>query len=247
MKLGILRTGTPPDGLVAAHGTYPDMFERLLGPQTYTYRTWAVDAGEWPDGPGSADAYLITGSSAGVYDPEPWIPELIGFLQGVRGKVPLLGVCFGHQVMAEAFGGKVVKSPKGWGIGAHDYEVTGRQPWMEPVAAIRLPASHQDQVVDKPAAAEVIAASDFTPFGALAYPDDRAASIQLHPEFEPAYAIDLIEARRERASPTTRPTPASPAIRPPTTAPGSADGCDGSSKPPDRPATAKPRCGLSTA
>ncbi len=196
MKLGILRTGAPPDGLVAAHGTYPDMFQRLLGEDGHAYRTYAVDAGEWPERLEDADAYLITGSSSGVYDPEPWIPQLIDFLRGARGQVPLLGVCFGHQVMAEAFGGKVIKSPKGWGVGAHDYAVAAREPWMEDVAALRLPASHQDQVVEKPPAAMVIAASDFTPFGALAYPDDRAASIQLHPEFEPAYAIDLIEARR---------------------------------------------------
>lgn len=98
--------------------------------------------------------------------------------------------------MAEAFGGKVIKSPKGWGIGEQTYGLLRREPWMEAAQEIRLPGSHQDQVVEAPPGAEVVAASDFSPFGALAYRDQPAISLQLHPEFEPAYAVALIEARR---------------------------------------------------
>lgn len=90
----------------------------------------------------------------------------------------------------------MIKSPKGWAIGEQRYRVLSREPWMEDVAEIRLPGSHQDQVVELPPGAEVIAASDFTPFGALAWRDQPAISMQLHPEFEPAYAKALIEARR---------------------------------------------------
>ncbi len=105
-------------------------------------------------------------------------------------------MCFGHQLMAQAFGGKVIKSPKGWGLGEQDYEVLVREPWMDGAAAIRLPGSHQDQVVELPPGAEVWAANDFAPMGALVWPGQRAISIQLHPEFEPAYASALIENRR---------------------------------------------------
>jgi GMP synthase-like glutamine amidotransferase len=90
----------------------------------------------------------------------------------------------------------VIKSPKGWGVGEHDYAILRREPWMDSDAPIRLPASHQDQVVEKPPGAEVWAASDFTPFAGLAWPGERAISLQPHPEFEPAYASALIEARR---------------------------------------------------
>ena len=99
--------------------------------------------------------------------------------------------------MAQAFGGQVIKSPKGWGVGEHEYRIVTREPWMDSDAPIRLPASHQDQVVSLPLGAQVFAASDFTPFAGLAWPGERAISIQPHPEFEPAYAIDLIEHRRD--------------------------------------------------
>jgi GMP synthase-like glutamine amidotransferase len=173
------------------------MFQRLLG-EDYDYRTWNVAEGELPPGPEAADAFLVTGSPAGVYDDLPWIEPLEGFLRAASGRAALVGVCFGHQVMAEAFGGRVEKSPKGWGLGLQTYAVTERRPWMDGEDAIAVPGSHQDQVVEPPAGARVVAASDFTPFGALAYDGRRAISLQLHPEFEPEFAAALIEQRRAR-------------------------------------------------
>jgi GMP synthase-like glutamine amidotransferase len=196
LKLGILKTGRPPSKCIPEFGTYPDMFIRLLGPEAYDYRVFAVDEGELPTAPTACDAYLITGASAGVYDPLPWIAEAETFLRAARGKAALVGVCFGHQLMAQAFGGKVIKSPKGWGLGEQDYRVLIREPWMDEASAIRLPGSHQDQVVELPPGAKVWAANDFTPMGSLVWPGERAISIQLHPEFEPAYASALIENRR---------------------------------------------------
>ena len=195
MRLGILKTGAPPKG-VDRFGSYPDMFRRLLGEDAYDYAEFAADEGALPARPEACDAYLVTGSSSGVYDGTPWIGELMDFLNAAKGRAALVGICFGHQVMAQAFGGQVIKSPKGWGVGELTYDVLRREPWMEDVAQIRLPGSHQDQVVEKPPSAEVIAASDFCPFGALAYRDQPAISFQLHPEFEPDYAIALIENRR---------------------------------------------------
>lgn len=196
MKLGILKTGRPPRPALAQFGTYPEMFMRLLGQEAYAWRVYAADEGEYPAAPEDCDAYIVTGSSAGVYDSDPWIGRLLDFLRAARGRAKLVGVCFGHQAMAQAFGGEVRKSPKGWGIGQHEYQVLSREPWMDAAGAIRLPASHQDQVVAAPPNAEVIAASAFTPIGVLAWRDQPAISIQLHPEFEPAYATALIEARR---------------------------------------------------
>ena len=196
MKLGILKTGRPPSSAIPQFGTYPDMFKRLLGEDAYDYSVFAVDEGELPASVTACDAYLVTGASAGVYDPLPWIGELKGFLNAAKGQAALVGICFGHQVMAEAFGGKVIKSPKGWGLGEQEYRVLKREPWMDDAPSFRLPGSHQDQVVELPLGAEVVAANDFSPMGALAWRDQPAISIQLHPEFEPAYASALIENRR---------------------------------------------------
>jgi GMP synthase-like glutamine amidotransferase len=197
VRLGILKTGAPPRAL-ARFGSYPDMFRRLLGDADFDYRVFAVDEGVLPPEPEACQAYLVTGSSAGAYDPLPWIAALKDFLNQARGRAALVGVCFGHQVMAEAFGGRVVKSPKGWGLGEHTYEIVRPEPWMDGADQIRLPASHQDQVVEPPPGSDVVAGSAFTPIGALAWRDQPAISLQLHPEFEPAYAIALLEARRGR-------------------------------------------------
>jgi len=196
LKIGILETGAPPPDLATRFGDYGVMFEHLLGEADFEWVHFNVQAGELPPTPVACDGYLITGSSAGVYDPVPWIGATERFLRDAKGEAALVGVCFGHQLMAQAFGGKVIKSPKGWGVGLHRYEVFHRRPWMDAAATIAAPASHQDQVIEAPPATTVLAGSDFTPFGMLAWDDQPALSIQLHPEFDPAYARALIEARR---------------------------------------------------
>jgi GMP synthase-like glutamine amidotransferase len=107
----------------------------------------------------------------------------------------MVGVCFGHQIMAEALGGRVVQSDKGWGAGLHRYEVVRREPWMDGEEEVAVPASHQDQVVVQPPNTEVVAQSSFTPYAALAWTDRPAISFQFHPEFTPEFARALIEKR----------------------------------------------------
>ena len=195
MRIWVLETGAPPASLRPRFGDYPAMFRDLLG-EDFRWRTYDVQAGALPARPEDEDAYIVTGSSAGVYEGDAWIAGLLEFLRGARGRTRLVGICFGHQAMAEAFGGKVIKSPKGWGVGLHTYEVLEREPWMDAAEAISVPASHQDQVVELPPGARLVAASAFTPFGMLEYGGRSAISLQLHPEFEPAYAQALVENRR---------------------------------------------------
>jgi GMP synthase-like glutamine amidotransferase len=193
MKLAILETGRPPGGLAQRFGDYPAMMAQMLGPG-FQIETFDVANGQVPSDPSAHGAYLITGSPAGVYDPLPWIPPLCEFIRSAKAS-RMVGVCFGHQVMAEALGGHVEKSDKGWGVGLHRYAVNPVGPWMDGAREIAVPVSHQDQVIAQPPNTEVVAASDFTPFAAFAWTDRPAISFQFHPEFTPDFAKALIAER----------------------------------------------------
>src|SRR4051812_40299143 len=197
MKVAILEAGRPPETLGPDFGNYVDMFRLLLGPG-FEIASYHVENGELPARPDDYDAYLITGSAAGVYEDRPWIEPLKAFLREAKGKARMVGICFGHQIMAEAFGGKVEKCDRGWGVGLHSYEIRERASWMDELSTIDIPVSHQDQIVVQPPASRILAGNAFSPFGMLGYDDQPAISMQFHPEFEPAYARALIESRRDR-------------------------------------------------
>ena len=192
MKVAILETGRPPGDLDQQFGDYSAMLRQLLG-RGFEIETFDVQAGKLPD-PTAHHAYMITGSPAGVYEPLPWIEPLQEFIRSADG-AKMVGICFGHQIMAEALGGHVEKSDRGWGAGLHRYTVVRAEPWIDTSGTIAGPASHQDQVVRQPPNTDVVAASDFTPFASLAWRDRPAISFQFHPEFSPAFAKALIEKR----------------------------------------------------
>jgi GMP synthase-like glutamine amidotransferase len=194
MKVAVLETGVPPGTLAEEYGDYPEMFSRLLG-REFEVESFDVQAGHLPD-PNAHAAVLITGSPAGVYEPLTWIVPLKDFIRAAN-RSKMVGICFGHQVMAEALGGRVEKSDKGWGAGLQSYDVVRQEPWMDDAKTIAAPASHQDQVVVQPPNTDVVMRSAFTEFAALAWTDRPAISFQFHPEFTPAFAKELIEKRHD--------------------------------------------------
>ena len=205
LTVGVLQTGSVAPPLAERHGEYVDMFRRLLGAADpgLSIALWDVEEkGEIPASPTEADGWLVTGSRHGVYDDLPWIEPLKAFLRDVHDAgVPLAGVCFGHQIMAEALGGSVVKSDRGWGCGVHEYTLTGTAPWMaDTPETLAIHAMHQDQVVAPPPGSRVIAESPFCPFAALAY-GQTGFSIQPHPEFDADFERALIEMRRGNGVP----------------------------------------------
>lgn len=206
MTVGILQCGAPPEALVSEHGGFGAMVQRLLGPGRDTV-IFDLTAEALPAGAAACDAYVLTGSPAGVYDDLPWIAGLLDFLREAKGRAKIVGICFGHQAMAEAYGGSVTKSPHGWGIGLHRYDVLHRASWMDDVADIEVPAVHQDQIVLCPPSARVTLASKFTPYAGLDYGD--AISFQFHPEFTTSFGIALLEAKRDRFGALTDPAIAS--------------------------------------
>ena len=190
MRIGILETGFPPRDLQEAHGTYPQMFERLLAGHGLDFRAWPVLKDDFPAGPEDADGWLITGSRFGVYEDIPWIRRAEDFVRAVHAaRLPMVGICFGHQLMAQALGGKVEQSGKGWGIGVQRYRD------LEAGEEIAIVASHQDQVTAQPPATRVIAESDFCPIAGLAWTDGPSISWQPHPEMSAAFSRGLIEDR----------------------------------------------------
>ena len=211
MLIGILQAGRVNPALVPRHGEYPPMFEDWLGQADpgLRFRTYGVLDGALPASPNECDAWLVTGSKYGVYDDQPWIEPLKAFLRAARtaGR-PIIGVCFGHQILAEALGGRAAKSVKGWGAGVHDYRVVQRPVWMAGApASFAIHAMHQDQVTAIPDDATVLATSPFCEFAMLAYGDPEAPdaiSIQPHPEFGEDYARELVELRTGAVIPAER-------------------------------------------
>lgn len=202
MRIGIIETGTVNEALRSRHGDYPAMFEALLcrADPKLDFGTWHAADGEVPADPAACDAWLITGSRHGVYDDLPWIEPLEAFLRAARAaRRPIIGVCFGHQILAEALGGRAVKSEKGWGVGVHEYEVIRRPGWMGGAPdRVAVHALHQDQVVEVPDDAAVLATSPFCEYAMLAYGDPEAPdaiSVQPHPEFDAGFMRELVELR----------------------------------------------------
>lgn len=214
MLIGILETGHAPADLRARSGSYPEMFQRLLDGRGFDFRSWAVVDMEFPASPREADGWLITGSRHGAYEDLPFIRPLEALIRDAyEARIPLVGICFGHQIMAQALGGRVEKFSGGWAVGPQEYDFGGDR--------LILNAWHQDQVTELPPDAEVIARSETCEIAGLRY-GDRAWSLQPHPEFDEQFLAGLMDTRGKgvvpdgllqdaRARLSTRP-PDAPAI-----------------------------------
>ncbi len=196
MKIGILESGLINEKLVDRFDPYPVMFAALLDQarEELQYKAYSVVRGEMPATIDDCDGWLITGSRHGAYERLDWMLKLQAFIRELeRASVPLVGICFGHQIVAQALGGEVVKSDRGWGIGLSSYQIDVAQGWMdEPPEQVAIYAFHQDQVAQLPPGAKVFSSSDFCPYAGLSY-GDSIITVQAHPEFEEEYELALLD------------------------------------------------------
>jgi GMP synthase-like glutamine amidotransferase len=196
MKIGILEAGLIRDELADRFDPYPVMFERLLNRagRELEYAAFSPVRGQMPASIDDCDGWLITGSRHGVYDELDWMAALQDFIRELaEARRPLIGVCFGHQIMAAAMGGKVVKSDLGWKVGLQHYRLEQGYAWMrEQPASVAIHAWHQDQVIVCPPSAEVFLTAPDCAYAGLSY-GDSMISVQAHPEIEADYERALLD------------------------------------------------------
>ena len=196
-RLGILVCDEIASPLREVHGQYADMFTRLLADTGFELVPYRVYAGEFPHDVAACDAYLVSGSRRSVYEDLPWIARLSAFLHDLyAARRRVVGICFGHQLIGQAMGGRAERAPQGWGLGRQPAEVLETLAWMQPPAAsYALYAVHQDQVTTLPPRARRLAQSAHCE-NAMFVLDDLFLGVQGHPEFERAYAQAITENKR---------------------------------------------------
>ena len=201
MRICVVVCGRVAEPLADVMPPYLESFRALLAPQLpeAAFAGCSAIDGEFPRSVDDHDVYIFSGSPHGVYEDLPWIRESEAFVRraAAAGKV-LIGGCFGHQLIAQALGGEVRKSERGWGMGVHRHALTGREAWMRGGPdAVNVLVSHQDQVIRPPEGAVVLASSEFCP-NAMLRIGDRILTMQGHPEMNVPTVDRILDMRRDK-------------------------------------------------
>jgi GMP synthase (glutamine-hydrolysing) len=198
----ILRAGDAVPEVRAVRGDFPKWIEESAGDAwAGAWRTHDVRTGEPLPDLREVSAFVMTGSSSSVTERAPWMLRAEEYVRSiVAARVPLFGICFGHQLVAQALGGLVAKNPRGRELGTVTFE---RSPGGEDEAVLAgLPASftvnasHVDSVVRLPEGSRVLGATKLEPVSAFAV-GETTWGVQFHPEFDGDVVRGYVRARAE--------------------------------------------------
>ena len=151
---------------------------------------------ELPSTTDECDAWITSGSPSSVFDEDEWIGSFQEYIKALhKDKRKTIGICFGHQMIAQALGGEVRRSGRGWGIGVKEINIITEEPWMRPsIDNMRMLFTHQDQVEKLPPDARLLGSTDYCPHAMFAVGNHMLA-LQSHPEYSRAYLRALIQSR----------------------------------------------------
>ncbi len=201
IKLGILNAIRPGTSSVNWGGAPTDAFIRFFQSvdAPFEYIVYEAAQGELPPTPDACDAYVITGSPDDAYGTAEWLVALSQFIRDVyQSGERMVGICFGHQMLAHALGGQVAKSEKGIGFGLKQFDVMTKKAWMvEAPDQCALYFSHQDQVMQLPPDAELLGGNAFCPI-ALYEINGRVLGIQGHPEVSLEMMVEAAAAKKDK-------------------------------------------------
>jgi GMP synthase (glutamine-hydrolysing) len=198
IRIGLLRMTEFPDATKRLHGTYADVFERFFSKHRVEIVDVPVHEGAAPTSLADCDGWVISGSPQSTFEDHDWIRTGEQIIRAAAAEEhPMVGICFGHQLIAQALGGRVERSPRGWGIGAQRYETVRALPQFAPADSTTMLASHQDQVVELPADGVLWSTSEYCPNAGFTV-GERILTMQAHPEFTPHFVTTLYNNRRDR-------------------------------------------------
>jgi GMP synthase-like glutamine amidotransferase len=196
-RIAVLNNNTDRSAFAAAFADDGHKVVAALQPLRpgWQFDVWQARDGQLPPAPQAYQGWVLTGSVASVNDGEPWMLQLADLVrQAHQRRVPLVGLCFGHQMVAHALGGTVGLSPGGWRIGTAPTQYAEALPFMQPAQArISLFAAHQEQVLQPPPGARVVGGDSFAPVGAMAI-GSHIFTTQYHPELSLDFMRALLDA-----------------------------------------------------
>ena len=201
IKIGIFQAGSVPEELSQKFPSYPEMIMNCfsINKDEWKFDNFKIINNIFPENLKHYDGFIITGSAYGVYENISWINNLFRKINEIINlDIPLVGICFGHQAIAQAINGLVEKSSSGWGVGITPVEIYKHKPWFDDKkTSLKLIYSHQDQVIKLPKFAEILAGNDFCPISSFCI-DDKVFTLQGHPEFSKKYAMELLKLRKNK-------------------------------------------------